>query len=83
MLPVEIFPNRGLRGGTKFEGKSPCAMFFLLLKRVQEHFLLQNIATVIVKSVGKVAFFTSFSPASGPVSSKMLFFVRVIIVLLH
>ena len=41
--------------------------------------------TIIVKSVGKVAFFASFffllSPVPGPVLRKTLMFVRVIVLL--
>ena len=50
-----------------------------LKERVPGHCQLQNIATIIVKSVGKVAFLPLFSPTPSPMLSKMLMFVRVII----
>ena len=46
--------------------------------------MLQVKPTIIVTSVGKVAFFTSFflpSPAPGPILSKSLMFVGEIVLL--
>ena len=60
------FTLTGSQRRNKVLKKSPFALFFLLLKRVRKHFHLQNIATIIVKSVGKVAFFTSFFPCPRP-----------------
>lgn len=62
MLPVDIYPNRALEEEQSLKERVPGHFFFLLPKKFQEHFHLQNIATIIVKSIGKVAFFTSFFP---------------------
>ena len=48
------------------------------------HVKIDDWTTIIIKSVGKVAFFTSsFSsyPAPGPMLIKTLMFVRVIVLL--